>query len=37
VRTELENTLRGGTLDLADPPIDDPHCICPKYYPEFFA
>jgi hypothetical protein len=25
------------TLQVIDPPLDDEHCVCPKYYPELWA
>lgn len=32
----LEAVLAAAPLPRMDPPIDDRHCICPKYYPQFF-
>ncbi|SMC88171.1 hypothetical protein [Kibdelosporangium aridum] len=32
---EIERRLPGGIV--IDPPLDDEHCVCPKYYPEIWA
>jgi len=32
----LEKVLVNAPLKLLDSPIDDKHCVCPKYYPELF-
>ena len=32
----LEKKLEKLDVDFVDPPIDNNHCICPKYYPEFW-
>lgn len=34
---ELEKELGRVTLERIDPPLDTPHYICPRYYPDFFA
>jgi len=33
---KLEKKLAKLDIDFVDPPIDNNHCICPKYYPEFW-
>lgn len=33
----VEQALLQTSLERVDPPTDNQHCICPKYYPEFFA
>lgn len=32
----VEKSLAGAPLDLIEPPVDSRHCICPKYYPDYF-
>ena len=34
--THPEAELRAWGPPLQDPPLDDKHCICPTYYPDFF-
>lgn len=37
VRAEIvEKLLKDAPLPRLEPPRDDKHCICPKYYPEYF-
>ena len=33
----VEKTLAQAPLQHRDPPTDDEHCICPKYYPAYFG
>lgn len=33
----VERSLAGAPLDRVEPPVDTKHCICPKYYPDYFA
>ncbi len=33
----VEQALLQTSLEREDPPTDNKHCICPKYYPEYFA
>lgn len=33
----IEAGLGPLTSSVIDPPLDDPHCICPKYYPHFWS
>jgi hypothetical protein len=33
----LDDQLQGLQLKFRDPPVDSHHCICPKYWPEFFS
>ncbi len=32
----VERILVRASLERVDPPLDDHHCICPKYYPDYF-
>ena len=32
----VEKRLEGAPLSLVEPPLDDEHCVCPKYYPDWF-
>ncbi len=32
----VERVLQPVPLPLIDPPVNDEHCICPKFYPEYF-
>jgi hypothetical protein len=32
----VEVTLQGVSLARVDPPADSEHCVCPRYYPDFF-
>jgi hypothetical protein len=34
---EIEKLLSSAPLELVDPPVDNAHCICPKYYPAYFG
>lgn len=37
VRAEIiEKLLKDAPLPRLEPPLDDKHCVCPKYYPEYF-
>ena len=33
----IEAALGALTSSVIDPPLDDPHCVCPKYYPHLWA
>jgi hypothetical protein len=33
----LEPHLKGLPLERIEPPVDNKHCVCPKYHPELFA
>ncbi len=33
---EIEKKLKNYTDKIIDPPLDDPRCFCPKYYPHAF-
>ena len=33
----VERSLVGAALERLEPPIDSKHCICPKFYPEYFG
>jgi hypothetical protein len=33
----VEQALPALALELIDPPADRPHCICPKFYPQYFS
>ncbi len=33
----VEGVLARAPLQHRDPPVDNEHCICPKYYPAFFT
>ena len=33
----MERDLGHLGLPVQDPPLDNKHCICPRYYPDFFA
>jgi hypothetical protein len=33
----IEAALGTLTSSVIDPPVDDPHCICPKYHPHLWA
>lgn len=33
----VERTLSNASLKHRDPPTDNEHCICPKFYPEYFG
>jgi hypothetical protein len=33
----IEKVLLGAPLARIDPPIDNEHCICPTYYPDYFG
>ena len=33
----IEQSLLRASLERVDPPTDNRHCICPKYYPGYFA
>jgi hypothetical protein len=38
VRAEIiEKLLKDAPLPRIEPPVDDKHCVCPKYYPEYFS
>lgn len=32
----IETLLLRGRLDFIEPPLDNRHCLCPRYWPEFF-
>lgn len=34
--TQIEDALTPIRFERIDPPVDWKHCICPKYYPDFF-
>lgn len=34
---KLEAILLKSQLALIDPPVDNDHCLCPKYYPDLFS
>jgi hypothetical protein len=33
----IEKVLKDAPLIRVDPPVDNEHCICPKYYPAYFG
>lgn len=33
----IEESLGALASSVIDPPLDDPHCVCPKYYPHLWA
>lgn len=33
----IEEVLGALAPSVIDPPLDDPHCVCPKYYPHLWA
>ncbi|MCZ8064234.1 hypothetical protein [Silanimonas sp.] len=33
----VEQALPALALECIDPPVDRPHCICPKFYPQYFS
>lgn len=33
----VESMLATVTSSVIDPPLDDPHCVCPRYYPHLWA
>lgn len=32
----VEKLLKDAPLPRIEPPLDDKHCLCPRYYPEYF-
>jgi len=32
----IEEILASASLERLDPPLDNKHCLCPKYYPQYF-
>jgi hypothetical protein len=32
----IEPHLAPFAADVLDPPLDDPHCVCPKYHPHLW-
>lgn len=33
----VEQALSALALERVDPPVDRPHCVCPKFYPQYFS